>query len=177
VIDAAPEGQRRFRDAVSLLATGVTIVTTTTATGPVGMTASAVCSLSLEPVQLLVCISRTLRTHSALELSGVFAVNVLGEGQGWLARRFATPDADRFAGISLIAPSELPVLRDAIAYFICEVRERLPGGDHTIFIGQVRECGHVPGGRPLLYFDRTFGSLEPPESAMLRAWVEGGATA
>ena len=167
----------RFRDAMSLFASGVTVITTKGASGPAGMTASAVCSLSVDPVQLLVCVSSSLPTHSALETAGTFAVNVLGEGQEALARRFATPGIDRFAGVALRQEHQLPVLRDAIAYFACTVRERFPGGDHSIFIGEVDDCGHRPGTRPLLYFDRAFGSLEPPESFLLKGWVEGGATA
>src|SRR5205809_4550443 len=83
--------QQLFREAISLFATGVTVITARTPEGPAGMTASAVCSLSVDPVQLLVCISERLPTHSALVESRRFAVNVLGEGQTDLARRFATP--------------------------------------------------------------------------------------
>jgi flavin reductase (DIM6/NTAB) family NADH-FMN oxidoreductase RutF len=168
--------EREFRDAISLLATGVTVVTTTTESGPAGMTASAVCSLSLEPVQLLVCINKVLPTHKALERKGSFAVNVLGEDHAQLARRFATRDIDRFAGVPLRERCRLPVLREAIAYFECRVSERFEGGDHSIFIGHVETCGHQAGSRPLLYFGRTFGSLETPEAALLKAWAEGGAT-
>jgi flavin reductase (DIM6/NTAB) family NADH-FMN oxidoreductase RutF len=161
-----------FRDAISLFATGVTVITTATADGPAGMTASAVCSLSLEPVQLLVCISTRLPTHRALERGAAFAVNVLGERQRDLALRFARPAADKFAGVPLREEGALPLLRDAIAHFVCDVAERLPGGDHTIFVGRVRACDHDPTQRPLLYFGSRFDSLEAPESALLRAWHE-----
>jgi 3-hydroxy-9,10-secoandrosta-1,3,5(10)-triene-9,17-dione monooxygenase reductase component len=165
----------RFREAVSLLATGVTVVTTTTAGRPAGMTASAVCSLSLDPVALLVCISAHLPTHKALEESGSFAVNVLGEGQEGLARRFATPDVDRFAGVALRDDRPLPVLADAIATFECRVAERFPGGDHSIFIGHVEACEHRSSARPLLYFSRSFGSLESVEGHLMRSWADFGA--
>jgi flavin reductase (DIM6/NTAB) family NADH-FMN oxidoreductase RutF len=164
-----------FRDAVALLATGVTVVTTTTAEGPAGMTASAVCSLSLDPVALLVCISTHLPTHEALEQSGSFAVNVLGEGQEALARQFATPGADRFAGVPLHEERPLPVLADAIATFECRVAERFPGGDHSIFIGHVERCDHTPSSRPLLYFSRSFGSLESLEGRLMQSWADFGA--
>jgi flavin reductase (DIM6/NTAB) family NADH-FMN oxidoreductase RutF len=167
--------QQQFREAISLFATGVTVITTTTAAGPAGMTASAVCSLSLEPIQLLVCISTHLPTHEALEGSGRFAVNVLGEGQHATAVRFARPSRDKFAGVALRDECDVPVLRDAIAYFICDVTERLPGGDHSIFIGQVRECGHVPERRPLLYFGSAFSSIERPDSGLIQAWMDGTA--
>jgi len=88
-----------FRDAMSLFATGVTVITSRTDDGPVGMTASAVTSLSLHPVLLLVCISTRLPTHEVLESTGRFAVNVLGESDSALALRFATPGIEKFSGI------------------------------------------------------------------------------
>jgi 3-hydroxy-9,10-secoandrosta-1,3,5(10)-triene-9,17-dione monooxygenase reductase component len=165
-----------FREAMSHLATGVTVVTTTSEGAWVGMTASAVCSLSLEPIQVLVCISRGLRTHQLLERGGRFAVNVLGEGQERLAERFATPDIDRFADVALTEKHGVPLLSDAIAHFICDVTERFPGGDHSIFIGGVREFSHRSNSRPLLQFASGFGTLAGPESHLLRAWLDGSAT-
>lgn len=172
-VTAAPEPDQ-YRRAMSLLATGVTVVTTTTRDGPAGMTASAVCSLSLEPPKLVVCVQTSLPTHAALLASRTFAVNVLGEGQVEIARRFATPGVDRFAGVPLRGGLPAPVLRDAIAFFLCDVDERHPGGDHSIFVGRVTGCGHGPGARPLLYFDRAFGALRAPEDRLLWSWSETG---
>lgn len=167
--------QDRFRDAMALFATGVTVITTRT-DEPVGMTASAVCSLSLEPVQLLVCVSTRLPTHEALTKSRRFAVNVLGEGQGLLAKRFATPGLDRFAGLGVDDFEGIPLLRDAIAHFVCDLHERIPGGDHSIFIGTVKALGLQPDARPLLYFAKSFGSLATAEDALMKSWlVDGGA--
>jgi flavin reductase (DIM6/NTAB) family NADH-FMN oxidoreductase RutF len=162
-----------FRAAISHFATGVTVITTVAGGTPAGMTASAVASLSLEPPLLLVCISHRLHTHGAVDASGRFVVNVLGEGQERLALHFARSQEDKFAGVALREGFELPVLDDAIAYFVCDVAERFPGGDHTIFTGLVRECGATAGRRPLLYFKSTFGLLHDPVSEALReaiAW-------
>jgi flavin reductase (DIM6/NTAB) family NADH-FMN oxidoreductase RutF len=148
-----------FREAIAHFATGVTVITTLHEGKPAGMTASAVASLSLDPVLLLVCINTTLHTHTAIESSRCFVVNVLGEGQGDLALRFARSAPDKFEGVALKTGHELPVLEDAIAYFVCDLHERFPGGDHSIFTGLVRVCGATPGRRPLLYFRSGFGSL------------------
>lgn len=168
--------EQHFREAISLFATGVTIITTSPpGGGPAGMTASAVCSVSIEPVQLLVCISTQLPTHDALLRSGRFAVNVLGEGRGDLALRFATPEIDKFAGVAYDETDGVPVLHDAIAHFVCDSRERFPGGDHSIFIGEVVRLGMRPGARPLLYFASQFGTLATAQDAVLKAWHERGA--
>jgi 3-hydroxy-9,10-secoandrosta-1,3,5(10)-triene-9,17-dione monooxygenase reductase component len=148
-----------FREAIAHFATGVTVITTKHDSRATGMTASAVASLSLDPVLLLVCISNALPSHEAIEASKRFVVNVLGEGQQDLALRFARPSEDKFAGLALKEEADLPVLEDAIAYFVCDVHERFPGGDHSIFTGLVRDCGAKRGRRPLLYFRSGFGSL------------------
>jgi flavin reductase (DIM6/NTAB) family NADH-FMN oxidoreductase RutF len=170
-VDERSVDEAAFREAISHFATGVTVVTTLHEGKPAGMTASAVTSLSLDPVLLLVCISHTLPTHKAIDASKCFVVNVLGEGQEELALRFAQASSDKFAGIELASGHELPVLGDAIAYFVCDVHERLPGGDHSIFIGQVVECGVVPGRRPLLYFRSKFGSLRDRDAELLNEAV------
>ena len=66
---------------------------------------------------------------------------------------------------------ELPVLSDAIAHFVCDVYGRFPGGDHSIFTGLVRECGFIPGKRPLVYFRSAFGALDDRERELARAAV------
>lgn len=166
--------QASYRQAIAMFATGVTVITTTIDGEPAGMTASAVCSLSLDPILLLVCIYNRLPTHRALESSGCFVVNVLAEDQEWLARRFATPQPDKFAGLALREGFGLPVLADAMAYFVCEVAERFPGGDHSIFTGRVTACGREHDQNPLLYFGSQFGSLEDRAARFARAGYDPG---
>src|SRR4051812_20822795 len=144
--------EKVFREAIAHFATGVTVITTLNDGRPAGMTASAVASLSLDPVLLLVCINNRLPTHEAIEGSRRFVVNVLGAGQEELAVRFARPSPDKFAGVALREGAEPPVLADAIAYFVCDVHDRIPGGAPAIFTGLVRDCGALPGRRPLVYF-------------------------
>ena len=157
-----------FREAIGHFATGVTVITTLHDGKPAGMTASAVASLSLDPVLLLVCIANRLPTHTAIERAQRFVVNVLGEGQEKLALHFARPSADKFADVELVLDRELPVLADAIAYFVCDVHESFPGGDHSIFTGLVRECGATSGKQPLLYFRSGFGVLRDPNAEILQ---------
>lgn len=177
-IEATDAGHRqaRYREAIARFATGVTVITTSTPHGPAGMTASAVSSLSLEPVLMLVCINSRLPTHDAILGSRTFAVNVLGEDDEYLARRFATPGIEKFSGLAVDSSAGVPVLRSAIAHFVCDVHERLPGGDHSIFIGEVRHCEHVPSARPLLYFGASFGGLNGLREGPLHAataWEAG----
>ncbi|GAW47991.1 MULTISPECIES: flavin reductase family protein [unclassified Nocardioides] len=148
-----------YRCAIARFCTGVTVITTNTPDGPVGMTASAVTSLSLDPLQLIVCIGNTLATKSAITETGRFAVNVLSRDQEHLARRFASRGVNKFAGLELLADHDVPVLANTVAHFVCETAEAIPGGDHTIMIGDVIACAYDPDISPLLYYGSAFGSL------------------
>lgn len=147
-----------FRATMSRLPSGVSVVTTQTGRVPVGMTASSVTALSLEPLQLLVCVANHLFTKTAIAEHGRFGVNVLGEGHGELATQFASP-GDRFAGVSYDVDHGVPVLHDAIATIVCDVAEAFPGGDHTIFVGSVRHYEHSAHGRPLIHCAGEFGRI------------------
>jgi len=159
-----------YRLAISHFSTGVAVITTRTDAGPAGMTASAVASLSMDPLQLLVCIRTDLPTRQAIETAGAFAVNVLGDGQQRLALQFATPRPDKFADVELREGYDVPVLRSSIAHFVCRVNAALPGGDHTIIVGDVVGCDHTDGADPLVYFSRKFAGLCSPDAHARHAY-------
>ena len=79
-----------FRNAMSHFATGVTVVTSVGADGtPVGTTANAVTSLSLDPPLILVCFDLGSVTLRAIQGHGAFVVNVLAAAQRQLSANFA----------------------------------------------------------------------------------------
>ncbi|WP_345381268.1 flavin reductase family protein [Pseudonocardia yuanmonensis] len=143
---------------MSRLPSGVSVITTRAGDAPIGMTASSVTALSLDPVQLLVCVANHLFTRKAISEHGSFGVNILGEDHQALARQFATK-GDRFAGVEVDEEDGVPMLRAAIANVVCDVAAALPGGDHTIFVGTARRFGHVDEGRPLVHCRGEFGRI------------------
>jgi flavin reductase (DIM6/NTAB) family NADH-FMN oxidoreductase RutF len=149
----------RFRAVMGRFATGVTVVTAATAEGPVGLTANAVCSLSLDPLLLLVCFDNEARTLPVVRRTGRFGVNVLGADQEDLARLFAskTPEREKFAGVAHTVHDGIPVIEGVLAWVGCRLERLIPGGDHTIGIGAVEaaEAGH---GEPLLWFRGVYRS-------------------
>ncbi|MET9835530.1 flavin reductase family protein [Streptomyces sp. NPDC006385] len=154
---------QRFKDLLAQLPTAVTVLTTSDAdgSGAAGMTASAVCSLSLDPPLILACADNHSRTLARIRATGAFAVNVLCEEQAHLAKRFAdrsVDQADRFAGTAHRLVDRLPVLDEALAWLTCDVQAAYPGGDHTILTARVRQLGHH-GGHPLIWHNRTFRIL------------------
>ena len=154
----------RYRKAMGRFATGVAVVTCHSPSGPAGLTTNALTSLSLDPLLLLVCFDNGSRTLPAVRASGRFAVNVLAEGGEELARTFASKQLlghEKFEAVTHTVDHGVPVLDDALAWLVCDLRELLPGGDHTIGIGAVRQMGGGPrpGARPLLWYQGGYASL------------------
>lgn len=152
-----------FRETMAHWASGVTVVTAMDNGTRVGITASSLASVSLNPPQILVCVNKRLYTHTAIEAGGVFAVNLLQTSQLEWGMRFAGlfPDLhDRFQGIeTYTAVTGSPILPDTLGWLDCTVAHAYDGGDHTIFVGQVEACGANESGPPLLYFNRRWRQL------------------
>jgi flavin reductase (DIM6/NTAB) family NADH-FMN oxidoreductase RutF len=143
------------------LAAGVSVVTARGADGPLGMTVSAVTSLSARPPLLLACLRDGSRTLAAIRAHGAFAVHLLREDQHELATRFAGPTTtadQRFAGTDTRQVLGVPVLAGALAWSVCLLTDVRRYGDHQLVVGQLAAV-HVGGGRPLLWHDRRFRSL------------------
>ena len=155
----------QVRHALGHFATGVTVVTSVAADGqPVGTTASAVSSLSLDPPLLLVCLARTSSTLAALRARRAFVINVLAAQQRALSGHFARSGntvswaaIDHRAGVG-----GLPVLNGALATLECELEQFVEGGDHEIVVGRLRELEVATGDvEPLLHYQGLYASLVP----------------
>ncbi|MBL8832989.1 MAG: flavin reductase family protein [Rhodospirillales bacterium] len=162
---AAAVAAADFKNAMRRLAAGVTIVATAgRKDGRCGLTATAVCSLSADPPQLLVCVNRDTAPNAAIARAGRFSVNVLATRHKALALRFAgvtgVQGDERFArGDWIAAATGAPVLADALAYFDCRLVDRVESGTHTVFIGEVRAAHSRKNGAPLLYAAGAFQAL------------------
>lgn len=143
-----PFDRRALRDAFGCFMTGVTVVTTTTAEGPLGFTANSFSSVSLDPPLLLVSIANASANLPAFAAGTGFAVNILAEGQKDVSATFARPVADRFAEVFWRrGPVGAPLLAGVAAWFDCALEQAVPAGDHTILIGRIGafEATPAPG--------------------------------
>ena len=152
-------GPQLFRSVMGHFATGVTVVTAATPDGPVGMTANAVCSLSLEPLLLMVAFDNEARTLPAVQATGRFGVNILAAGQEDFARLFASKLDERrkFAGVPHTVHEGIPVIDGTLAWIGCRLERLVPAGDHTIGIGAV-EAAEAGTGDPLLWYRGVYRS-------------------
>ena len=149
----------QFKLAMSHFASGVTVVTTEHEGRPFGMTVASFASLSLHPPLVLVCIEKSAKSHDAMAASGLFGVSILGAGQEELSSRFASKADDKFSGLTIHrGETGLPLIGGALCMLECRVREQLPGGDHSIFVGEVLAT-QVTDGAPLVYFRSAYRQI------------------
>lgn len=151
-----------LRDAMGHFATGVTVITALDSSGrPVGTTANAVTSLSLDPPLILVCFARESLTLAHVHDHGAFAVNVLAAHHRDASSAFARRGNADAWGLVDHRPGHTgsPRVHDAVAVLDCTVDDRLAGGDHEIVIGRVVDV-ETAGGSPLIYHRGAYASLE-----------------
>ena len=154
-----PVGEADFKRAMSQFVSGVTVVTTVHEGQMYGMTVASFASLSLDPPLVLICVGRRMQTHDAIAGAGRFGVSILGQDQQNLSNHFASKVEDKFAGVDYrLGASGVPLLSGAICTLECDLREQLPGGDHSIFVGSV-ESAQADGEAPLVYFRSGYRQL------------------
>jgi flavin reductase (DIM6/NTAB) family NADH-FMN oxidoreductase RutF len=154
-----PIDESQFKSAMSQFASGITVVTTEHEGKPYGMTVASFASLSLRPPLVVICIEKSVKSHDAIAASGKFGVSILGAEQADVSNRFASKIEDKFEGVS-VRRGELgvPLIDNAICAIECRVHDQLPGGDHSIFVGEVMSA-QTTDGAPLVYFRSGYRSL------------------
>jgi len=157
-----PIDGKEFRRLLGHFAAGVTVITTMGRDDkPYGLTATAFCSVSLDPPLILMCVDKKAESHPHFDTSGAFGVNFLTQQQIDLSNRFAKSGGDKFEGIEWSRGAlGVPLLPRVLAHLECRVANAVDAGDHTIFVGQV-EAGTITGGDPLMHFNGAYRALAP----------------
>ena len=143
----------QFRKTLGLFPTGVTVATTSKELGSsVGITISSFTSVSLEPPQVLFCLSKKSKKIQAFEQARYFAINILKADQSHLSDGFAQRGP---LDIQALKTHEHPqtgclLITDALGHVICEKKVMYEGGDHYIILGGVIDLMADPGELPLI---------------------------
>ena len=165
-----PTRQRRFRDAMGLFPTGVTLVTSRAADGTDhAITANSVTSVSLEPLLLLVCVEHSSRLHPVVLETGHWAVSVLGLDGEAVSRRLARRGHDTAGALAGVPHHRgehtgALLLDGALSTFECRTWAAHPGGDHTVLLGEVLEAATPqPDAAPLAWHRGRYTALADPD--------------
>lgn len=140
-----------FRMAMGKFATGVTVVTTELNGEVQGMTANAFMSVSLEPKLILISVANKAKMNESIRNSGVFAVSLLANDQEEMSMYFAGQIKEK-RDITFKSFNGMPVIDGALANITCDVHNSHVEGDHTLYIGKVRDISISDEGKPLTYF-------------------------
>ncbi len=151
-----PETSRAFRDALGAFATGVTVITTRTAAGPLGITANSFASVSLDPPLVLWSPAKASRRFHAFAEARHFAIHVIGADQPEIAAAFAR-QGDAFD----VCPTSngvegVPLLEGCLARFECRTVAVHDGGDHAIVVARVLRAASREG-EPLVFSSGRYG--------------------
>lgn len=156
-----------LRSLMAAFPTGVAVVTTK-AEGcrPWGMTCTSLCSVSLRPAVLLVCLRSGSPTLEATLESGGFTVNLLKDDARHIAELFASGAPDRFSRIDWCEPTgcagpHLHTSSHSVAD--CVVTHSASVGDHEVVFGEVVTITHRATPVPLLYGLRRYASWQAQE--------------
>lgn len=149
------ETQRLFRDGLGRFASGVTVVTTRTADGHVGMTANSFSSVSMDPPLVLWCPAKTSSRFAHFAGAAHFAIHVLASDQEDIALAFAR-SGTAFDAVEMETNAQgVPVFNDCLARFECATHALHDAGDHAIMVGRVTSAAFREGA-PLIFSQGRF---------------------
>src|SRR5690242_17142592 len=150
VKEASSLDSGQFRSALGRFASGVTVVTACYQDQTHGMTANAFVSVSLNPPLVLVSLDNRSYMHRILPRVGRYGVSVLAENQQALSNHFAGHTIEGLR-IHFTTRNEIPLLEGAVAYFVVQVIDAHPAGDHSLYIGRV-DYFESRDDKPLLFY-------------------------
>jgi flavin reductase (DIM6/NTAB) family NADH-FMN oxidoreductase RutF len=169
--------KREFRNALGGFATGVAVVTTRAIEGhAIGITINSFSSVSLEPPLVLWSLVTTSPSLAHFVVDQPHVIHVLARDQEELAKRFASPMPDKFAGVPHdFTVSNVPRFDGCVAVFECRTRALYEEGDHVIIVARVEHLIHRER-EPLLFCSGKFAALEtapPPAEPKVAAMSAG----
>jgi flavin reductase (DIM6/NTAB) family NADH-FMN oxidoreductase RutF len=112
-----------------------------------GMTINWVTQLSFDPKLVGVSVEREAFTHELVVDGGVFSVNLVAQDDRAIVRKFTKPvevdlDARTLNGFPFHdGATGAPILDQAVAFVDCEVRQTVELGGHSLFLGEIVDCG------------------------------------
>ncbi len=162
----SPVDPQAMRNTLRFWASGVSIVTAQVDERRGGVTVSAFSSLSIDPAQIVVCVSKEASAAPVLLEARAFAVNILNDQQAHLSDLFGgrvklEEGEDRFNRLAIkTGVTGAPILTDTIGYLDCTIAAVHDGITHWIIVGAVQATEiHETTPSPLIYFNRGYRTL------------------
>jgi flavin reductase (NADH)/flavin reductase/chlorophenol-4-monooxygenase component 1 len=153
-----------FREALSRVASAVSIVSTDGPHGIAGFTCSAVCAVSDEPPIVMVCVNRKSAANAVIKANGVLCISSLGAEQVDLSQMFAgvgrVAMPDRFSGPHWsVLSTGAPYCTTSRVALDCRVADVKEVGTHSVFLAEVISTVHATNDDPLIYHCRNYATI------------------
>ncbi len=150
-----------LRQVLGRFVTGITIITTCSEEGsPVGLTANSFNTLSLDPALVLWSLGVRQGSCDTFRKCARFAINILAEDQVDLSRQFSRPVQNRFEGVGYTCEQfGVPLIKDCLAWLVCDQYQNHDIGDHILFIGRVLALGQADR-KPLAYHAGAYSRVD-----------------
>ena len=155
----------QYRLAMGRFASGVTVLSTLAGGHDHAMTASALTSVSLEPMLVLACIEVDARFHDAVSEAGVWGISVLAARQRPIADWLSTQGRPLHGQLDRIPfhrgeKTGVALLDGALATIECQTVNIHPAGDHSVVVGEVLSLrAEEHPGEALVYYRSRYGTL------------------
>lgn len=136
------------------LPSGCAILTVAHAGNSTGVLVSWIQQAAFEPLMVTVAIKRGRPVQELLEAAGRFSLNLIGDDPKPLFRHFGRGFAlgeNAFSGLEILDSDYGPLLTSAIAHLGCQVRTRVPAGDHDLYLVEVIAASVSADAKPYVH--------------------------
>jgi len=146
-----------YRDAISQLASGVSIVAVRVGEELGASTVTSLASLSVDPPAIMLALMRNAHTLSLIQRAGTFGIDILGSHQRLLADEMAGRLGTKQFGPDWVqVPHAAPRLTQSLAHIECRLERVIEWGTHSILLAHVTHAERGIPGEPLLYWNRAY---------------------
>ncbi|WP_246394873.1 flavin reductase family protein [Corynebacterium anserum] len=153
---------RAFRNVFRGHPAGVTLITATVDGKPVGITATSVSSLSLDPLAVSFSFMKSTGSAHALLRAESLLIHFLSDQHAHVAASFATSGSDRFSPEQgwVTAITGEPYLPGSRAVLRVRILDTAKSGDATLVAAEVTEVHNLKEASALVYQGHRFYSIE-----------------
>lgn len=152
--DLATEFKAAFREHPA----GIALITAMSPEGPVGLTASSVASVAVDPPTLVFSVTRATGSAGLILDADSIVVHLLDARHAAIAQEFAVSGGERFTeqqGWQYLPTGEphLPGVRAALR---CRSTKTVAVGSSMLVVAEVLSTTQGESADPMIYLDRTF---------------------
>lgn len=137
------------------LSYGVYVVSSWDNGRPTGCTANSAMQITSEPATIAISINHNNYTNKCIAECNRFALSILSEESepsiiGTFGFRSGEKE-NKFDSVAYELKNFMPVVKDACAYIVCEVIDKMETETHTVFLGKVVDADVLSNQEAMTY--------------------------